>query len=169
MTTNESGTKKKRARFPARGSIVTRKYPVDEIKRGDDESDEDFATRQAWVDAMACAEIGVKLLSRDQIIELRHAKTVWAVAEEKRKAEAEAKGERVLAFTAEGALGLREWCRRVVVATIHSLKNIDFGETPSEEMTGERLADAIDGIGLLADFAKIGLDAQDPTPQQLEH
>lgn len=166
MTTE--APKKKRARFPARGSVVTRAYPVEKVTQIEGETDADFATRKAWADALADVDCDIVLLSREDVLALKHRRTAWAVAEEKRKADLEKAGERVPVMTVEGAREYRALAHDIVVKTIRQVRGIDLGAQAVEDLAGDALANALADINLIGDFASLGLGAQDPTPEQLD-
>lgn len=158
----------KRAKFPAPGSVVTRRPFIVPSAPAEGESTAAFERRRAWCEALAHVEVDVRLLRDDPVNELRQAFVVWSVAEEKRKADLEAAGQHVPVLTPEGRAEVRELQRRTIRETIVAVRGVDVGEVESDALTGDDLINLLADAGLLADIATVGRDAQTPTPQQLE-
>lgn len=159
----------KRAQFPARGSIVTRRLvPVSPPARAAGESDASYAERSAWCSALADVEVDVALLGDLEVIALNHKYTLWGVNEERRRRDLEAAGQPLTAMTLQGMSELRALQRETVSLAVRAVRGVDVGGLASEDATGGSLTDLLADAGILADVATLARDAQAPRPSQME-
>lgn len=157
----------KRARFPARGSVVTRPL-APAPTRGETESNEAWAARVALVEALSGVEVDVVLLGRAELVDLSHRFAVWGATEERRKRDAEAAGQPITVLSSEGTAELRALQRAIVTTQVRGVRGLTVGDQDSEGLSSDALADLIDAAGLLADVANLARAAQSPTPVQME-
>lgn len=169
----------KRAVFPGRGSVVTRKLVDGPVVREEGEDADSYKRRAALCAALEGVEVDVILLGRDEGVALSYRLQVILAADERRKAEAMSAGAPVpSAYALETARELREYHRIVIAggdlegtripAGVREVRGLDVGGVSSEGVSGAELARLLDEAGLLADVSRIVRAAQSPTPRQVE-
>jgi hypothetical protein len=159
----------RRARFPARGSIVTRRL-VEAVPAAPAENEDAaaFARRRAQCEALEDVEIDIMLASDQVMTEIRHGYTIWQAQEQRRLGELERQGAAPPSISMEGLEAIKALHEQCVRRLVVCVRGLDFGEVASERMDVERLIACLRDERLLADVATVARDAQSPTPTQLE-
>lgn len=162
--------KKVRAKFPAIGSINNKRFFDAPPVRAEGEDEDLYAYRVRSYEALKDASLDVELVDRGTVIEWSHKFDLWWATEEKRKLDLEKSGQVVpRGYTREGAAEIRALHREVVERCVSRVRMIDFGDTPSEEITDrKKIAQHLDAATLLADASRLAREAQRPTPAQSE-
>lgn len=159
-------TGKRRARFPALGSVVTKRI-VDASKpeRGEDESEQSFERRIAIWDALRDAEIDIVLCDRDSVLSLENEFSLLWLSEE-----AKQKKDNSSSLSPETIKSVRDLHAKAVRMLVSGVRGIDIGDERIDDVTDRaRIAEMLSVAGLLADVSRVARLAQSPTPTQLEH
>jgi len=159
---------KRKACFPAIGTVVTIPFVPEEPKREENESAEAFESRRSLSEVLRDAEIDVSLVQRAKVIEWSHRYDLWSATEDKRKADLE-RAEKIVPrlMTTEGTAELSELHSQIVIDCVVSVRGIVVGDVDLESVTDpRRVVSLLVDCVLLADVARMARSAQSPTPKQ---